>query len=118
MSTTPPDRSESNGMHDLKRKLDLKQHREEDMKLFATITWTSEQLNAIWDMLRSRASANLVKIMIGIGLALTSVFGGGLVYVSQVDKQVTRNTTKIETIEKTLDRHTEVLEKIYKEVSK
>ncbi len=104
--------SESNGAHDTRQKLYMAKLREELQ------AWASVKFKDVWNALDSKASKSTIATIITIGLVLVGVFSGGIAYVAGVDKQVTRNTTKIESIEQTLTGQNEILREILSEVKK
>ena len=101
-----------NGVVDLTQKLRLEQLRDEIQE------WVEIKLSAIWKSLNSRASKGSMRLLIGIAIACLTVFSGGIVYVSQVDKAVMVNTTKIESIEETIKGQNQMLQDILDAVKK
>ena len=104
--------SETNGVGDTEQKLYLAQLRDELKE------WVEDRLTSLWASLDSKASKSAVATLITIALVLIGVFSGGIVYVSQIDKEVTVNTTKIESIEETIKGQNQMLQDILNAVNK
>ena len=103
---------EGNGISDTKQKLYLAQMKNEIQE------WVDGKLAELWKFLNSRASKGAMRTLIGIALVAVGVFAGGIAYVAQIDKEVARNTTKIESIEHTIAGQSEKLDAILDAVKK